>query len=1105
MNKDYKLTTRTAGKRLRSQRNTPAYASGSHSGSGVTISGSPEIITNEGHTHANMATLDQIGTDADGYLTLTHTLSVSDDEGTSIEEITGRVKAGYADLAGDISPDSPIYDKFLRKDIPDTAHGHITFENGMTSDEQANLHAGLQLGENFRDGIDGEGGMIDGNGDAWLNSLRLRDFLEVPELRYNRTEISIGNVWSAPGGGIIENCIIESDTTGTVKLHLEQGEIGAVAAGDFCLGIYHDEQDPSANATADSDDGKGNFTFAGFRSCYFQIKKILQTGNNCEFRYELRPGYGTHPSQHMKFVAYGNDSDTSRQASRYDTRTYQRYLRSVDCWEIRGANVAAQFGDLSNLSIFGLRMDGYSAYLNNIYMSGTIEQLRSLTAYTENLMLHTADRIEHTYSEWGDHVLGMMAMQVHMEQGQTYTISARTNGYFSAKHADRTMPEGNVLLFIINNSSWQIVSDSDMAADGSTGHTFTWTKPTGDYFLRVNFYDAGTWWVERIKVEKGENHAPSWTPAPAEMLGKKGDKGDNGLQGRQGMSIRTTEWQTAKEYRNGTTADDSGIYYLDVTVTKDSRGNIEGVWQCIASHTSRASTRPGTEGGNAIWQKFNTSQPIASPLIIAENSDINFMQGNSIKIYDTDGSLEAGMGASDGVEPNIYVAPSRRPVKVSVKYLSRATEPTSEAELYEADWLNEVPAWDSSKPWLCLMLVVTYSDGTVQEVVRCKQLCAKVASSQWPYGMKAGITLWASGVDGDSVKSTTMPELTPGRDHLGCGVYFLGKLSVFSPVIAGYLTNSESPRSSKMQVMSNGEAYFGDRGGACVHLIPTHSGGLPRMELTDSDGSVAVKVEATNIKSIDDIYGGPSDNVSASVQANKALASAPVIVQSWEGSTAHKTADATATILTITTPADGEVTLDAFDLSVHLSGGDPRLFHPANQSATINITFAGRKIHTYTLVGAWYDGGANNKYPNADDFADETDSREPPFGAVTDATFSVNGTKLHLPAGEHKLSIEVKASGYNGFTASVSSKTAIAAHWRTQKRMAVLNANGFAIGDATDNYFACASINGIMQVRYANPYGIQLSADSDGIWVKRGSYRYNLLDLIPAKSSDVDS
>jgi hypothetical protein len=47
----------------------------------------------------------------------------------------------------------------------------------------------------------------------------------------------------------------------------------------------------------------------------------------------------------------------------------------VNTWEFQANNIAAQFGDLSNLSIFGLNMTGYSAYLNNIYMTGVVEQL----------------------------------------------------------------------------------------------------------------------------------------------------------------------------------------------------------------------------------------------------------------------------------------------------------------------------------------------------------------------------------------------------------------------------------------------------------------------------------------------------------------------------------------------------------------------------------------------------------------------------------------------------------------------------------------------------------------------------------------------------------
>ncbi len=248
---------------------------------------------------------------------------------------------------------------------------------------------GVQFGDSFADGLTGFGGMVDEDGNGWLESLSLRRFLEVPELRYNRVEIQIGNKWNAPGGGIVEQCIPDLDSdgnplmTGTVILHLEDGEIGTVAIDDICMGIFHDGYTQSNNSTADYDDSIGNFHFAGFYTAYFRITDILETGRNSKFRYMLRAVSDRwkmkfHPCEAMHFVGYGNFTDTNRQTSRYSTRTYERYLKGVNDWEFTANNIGAQFGDLSNLSVFGLFMTGYSAYLNNIYMTGVIEQTQVL-------------------------------------------------------------------------------------------------------------------------------------------------------------------------------------------------------------------------------------------------------------------------------------------------------------------------------------------------------------------------------------------------------------------------------------------------------------------------------------------------------------------------------------------------------------------------------------------------------------------------------------------------------------------------------------------------------------------------------------------------------
>lgn len=252
--------------------------------------------------------------------------------------------------------------EFANKQFPDTFKGRMTFDDGA------------QFG-NFASGMTGLGGMIDKKGNAELQSLKLRGFLEVPELRYNRVEISMGDTWYAPSAGIIESVDTEAQT---ITLKLEEGEIGSPRVGDICMGIFHN-LNTSENATTDYDDGRGNRRFAGFATCYFRITEELDTTTYKTFKYQLRPAsedYPTqyHPAASMTFVGYGSFSNKDRQTSRYSTRTYQRYLRGVDDWEFRADNIAAQYGDLSNLSVFGIEMRGYSAYLNNIYMSGVVHQ-----------------------------------------------------------------------------------------------------------------------------------------------------------------------------------------------------------------------------------------------------------------------------------------------------------------------------------------------------------------------------------------------------------------------------------------------------------------------------------------------------------------------------------------------------------------------------------------------------------------------------------------------------------------------------------------------------------------------------------------------------------
>lgn len=342
--------------------------------------------------------------------------------------------------------------QFLRKDVDDTAAGRIDFR-GRTKH-----YDGVQFGQNFAGGITGFGGFVDGAGRGEMRALTLWEWLQVPELRYNRISIQVGNRWRAPGGGIILSVDpdLNSDgtpaNTGTIELYLEEGEIGKVAVDDICMGIYHDGMTLSNNDADDFDDSKGNFRFSGFFTVYFAITRILETGKNSRFKYVLRNDAnwhtGMHPCAMMHFVAYGNFTNTERQSSRYSTLTYERYLTKVNTWEYSVKNIGAQFGDLSNLSVYGLDMEGYSAYLNNIYMSGHLVEVDDIV-----------DEVSQYNVDFSDYVDVITVDDVGNVIGGLYKIDANNVKYDYRIHSAIQVRRNSQLLI------W--AEDGEDAAEGT--------------------------------------------------------------------------------------------------------------------------------------------------------------------------------------------------------------------------------------------------------------------------------------------------------------------------------------------------------------------------------------------------------------------------------------------------------------------------------------------------------------------------------------------------------------------------------------------------------------------------------------------------------------
>ena len=147
--KQYTVTTVERTAQPRSKRRQGA--SGSGGGGSVTVGGQSESSATESaelaaqaHSHANKPLLDSLS-DADGYLLLRQK---AEDAADSEQ---GKVKAGYADEAGvadearALSEDSDAWDKFLRKDVEDTAQARLHLTEGIDSGDYVGGGTGFGL------------------------------------------------------------------------------------------------------------------------------------------------------------------------------------------------------------------------------------------------------------------------------------------------------------------------------------------------------------------------------------------------------------------------------------------------------------------------------------------------------------------------------------------------------------------------------------------------------------------------------------------------------------------------------------------------------------------------------------------------------------------------------------------------------------------------------------------------------------------------------------------------------------------------------------------------------------------------------------------------
>lgn len=281
---------------------------------------------------------------------------------------------------------------FISKLYDDVSSGIITFNGGLRSNKMTYLNQGVQMGTFVTGMIGGTGAQIDKDGRGEMTSLILREFLEVPELRFNKIDVVSGELWNSIAFGTIEDVDLVNQI---VTLKLEEGEYSGIHVNDICRGIFHNFD--GVNNTETGTDDCGFDKVQGFSTAYFTPIEVLDARGK-QFRYSLKQGTTQHPCKSMKFAVYGNFTDETRQDSAYSTRQYKRYLKKVNTWHINPSkNIASQFGLLDGLNIPGAPNDGNltgnGAYISNIYLTDAyvqftpeqIEDLHGQDAYSVSL------------------------------------------------------------------------------------------------------------------------------------------------------------------------------------------------------------------------------------------------------------------------------------------------------------------------------------------------------------------------------------------------------------------------------------------------------------------------------------------------------------------------------------------------------------------------------------------------------------------------------------------------------------------------------------------------------------------------------------------------
>lgn len=601
--------------------------------------------------------------------------------------------------------------KYLSKIEDDEARGLITFLAGINVKIKAVIQKLIAEDATFSKEISSKdyvqnllGWMITPEGHIDAKSLRLRDFLEVPELRYNRVSIVSGEEWNAPGGGIIESVDAANKT---VHLKLEPGEVSQVEVDDICKGVFNND--------------------TGFQTAYFRITEKI---DNSSFKYVLRSGYTFNPCKAMHFVAYGNFTNAERQKSCYSTQNYIRFLKGVNNWEITKDMIAMQLGDLSNLKLFGIDMSGHSAYLNRVYMTGTIRQISSdgvtevpVPAFKGEWKSGTYwyyDEVTHNGSTWI--CIESTTMQEPSDSSTDwlkYTSKGEQGAQGPAGPEGPQGPQGERGPQGLQGLQGPAGQDGITGKDGENGLTSYFhikyspvQNPTASQMTETPDVFIGTY-VDFTKKDSNDPSKYTW----ARFEGLQGATGEQGIPGVNGEDGKTSylhikysnDGQTFTD-NNGETSGEWIGQYTDFE-KNDSNVFSDYKWSKIKGEQGEQGD-PGQDGKGVqsvdVLYYLSSSSTSLSGGSWSTNSptwvDGKYIWSKTKVVYTDGSSIETNPACITGGKGS--TGDNGRGVSSIVEeyYLS-----TSSNSLVGGSWSTTPPTWENGK-YIWTRSVITYTD-----------------------------------------------------------------------------------------------------------------------------------------------------------------------------------------------------------------------------------------------------------------------------------------------------------------------------------------------------------------------------------------------------------